>query len=363
MCTGRLVPWLAIRVFVVAAGIIGVWLFVSGVVLTTPLSAGSFPVADSFAPTASSAELTVSPASSVAQGTAVTLRATVSRPTAAGTVQFKDGATYVGAPVRVSNGTASQTTSMLATGSHRLTAVFTPTAPMTLGSSTSPAMALTVTGPDGNGPLPAIAPQQTSRSVDSPAPNALDNQVSAALDNHAPAAVGFRVPTVVDNRAPTALDIQMPSILDNQTPSFIDVRVPTLLDNQASSVLNVRVPTLLDNQPPSLLDVRVPGVVNLRVPTASDNRMPSNLDGRQRTSTGSGTGRWDADRSMTSCHHYKCGSLSKCGSSNAMTSEPQQQPGQNNTGQNNTGQNNTGQNNTGQNNTGQNNTGQNNTGG
>jgi hypothetical protein len=313
MHTGRLLHWLAIRAFVVAVAVIGVWLLLTGVVPTTPPSGGSFPVADSSTPAPSSTKLTVSPASSVAQGTAVTLSARVTRPTAAGTVQFKDGPTNVGAPVTVGNGTASQTTSMLATGPHRLIAVFTPTDPMALHRSTSPATALTVTAPDGTGTLPTISLQRSGLSLDDRVPTTLDNRVSTALDD--------RVPAALDNRAPTALDIRVPTVLDNQAPTVVDIRVPSILDNQA----------------PSVLGIRVPSIVDIQVPTASDNRMPSDLDGRERTSMSSGcsaassascSGRRDADRPMTSCHHSACGSRGKCGSPNAMTSGPQQQPAQ-----------------------------------
>jgi Bacterial Ig-like domain (group 3) len=312
MHTGRLLHWLAIRVFVVAVAVIGVWLLLTGVVPTTPPSGGSFPVADSSTPAPSSTKLTVSPASSVAQGTAVTLSARVTRPTAAGTVQFKDGPINIGAPVTVSNGTASQTTSMLATGPHRLIAVFTPTDPMALHRSTAPATALTVTAPDGTGTLPTISLQRSGLSLDSPMPTTLDNRAPTTLDG--------RVPAALDNRAPTALDIRVPAVLDNQPPTVVDIRVPSILDNQA----------------PSVLGIRVPSIVDIQVPTASDNRMPSDLDGRERTSMASGcsaassascSGKPD-DRPMTSCHHSTCGSRGKCGSPNAMTSGPQQQPAQ-----------------------------------
>jgi hypothetical protein len=320
MHTGRLLHWLAIRVFVVAVAVIGVWLFLSGVVPTTPPSGGSFPVADSLTPAPSSTELTVSPASSVAQGTAVTLSARVTRPTAAGIVQFKDGSTNVGAPVTVGNGTASQTTSMLATGPHRLIAVFTPTDPMALHRSTSPATALTVTAPDGTGTLATISLQRSGLSLDDQVPTTLDNRVSTALDDRVSTALDDRVPAALDNRAPTALDIRVPTVLDNQAPTVVDIRVPSILDNQA----------------PSVLGIRVPSIVDIQVPTASDNRMPSDLDGRERTSMASGcsaassascSGKLD-DRPMTSCHHSACGSRGKCGSPNAMTSGPQQQPAQ-----------------------------------
>lgn len=88
--------------------------------------------------------LTVSPASRVRQGDQVTLTATVTPATAAGTLQFRDRDTNLGSRVAVLNGTASGTTSTLTVGSHRLTAVFTPTDPASLSASTSPAVRLTV---------------------------------------------------------------------------------------------------------------------------------------------------------------------------------------------------------------------------
>src|SRR5947209_18823457 len=49
--------------------------------------------------------------SAIAQGAPVTLIAAVTPSTASGTVQFMDGATTLGAPVTVSDGIASTTTS------------------------------------------------------------------------------------------------------------------------------------------------------------------------------------------------------------------------------------------------------------
>jgi Big-like domain-containing protein len=63
---------------------------------------------------------------------------------AAGTIQFKDGATALGAPVPVAAGFAFFNTSTLTTGTHTLTAVFTPTNPVAFGPSTSPPASLTV---------------------------------------------------------------------------------------------------------------------------------------------------------------------------------------------------------------------------
>jgi hypothetical protein len=110
--------------------------------------------------------LATSPASLVAQGSPVTLTATITPPTAVGTVQFKDGTTDLGAPVTVSNnGTAAGSTSLLAPGSHQLTAVFTPANPATFGPSTSLVVPLTVTG-SGAGMLPTSTYQQSGLSLD-----------------------------------------------------------------------------------------------------------------------------------------------------------------------------------------------------
>lgn len=107
---------------------------------------------------ATSITLTTSPASPVVQSTPVTLVATVAPATAAGTVQFKDGATNLGNPVTVSNGAASGTTSTLAAGPHQLTAVFTPTDPAAVSPSTSPAVPLVVTGATATSTTLATSP-------------------------------------------------------------------------------------------------------------------------------------------------------------------------------------------------------------
>jgi Bacterial Ig-like domain (group 3) len=73
----------------------------------------------------------------------VTLTATVA-PTAAGTVQFTDGATNVGAPVTVSGGTAA-ITQVFAAGAHSFVAAFTPAAPASFAPSASTSQAFTVT--------------------------------------------------------------------------------------------------------------------------------------------------------------------------------------------------------------------------
>lgn len=78
------------------------------------------------------------------QGVPVFLLATVAPANAAGTVQFMDGTTALGAPVRVIGGRAPFVALRLARGTHSLTAVFTPSNPAAFGPSTSPPVPLTV---------------------------------------------------------------------------------------------------------------------------------------------------------------------------------------------------------------------------
>ncbi|MGH3801522.1 MAG: Ig-like domain-containing protein [Pseudonocardiaceae bacterium] len=145
MRTGRFFHRHAAGASVVAVAVVGA-LLIGGVANAAP-PASTHVVTT--APTATSTALTASPASPVAQGTRVTLTAAVTPAEAAGTVQFTDGTTNIGAPVTVSNSTASGTTSTLTVGDHQLTAVFTPTDPAAFSSSTSPAVSLTVTESDG----------------------------------------------------------------------------------------------------------------------------------------------------------------------------------------------------------------------
>jgi hypothetical protein len=75
----------------------------------------------------------------------VTFIARVTPPAAAGTIQFKDGDTNIGNSVIVTSGIALTITSTLTTGTHSLTAVFTPADTTKYGGSMSPPVPLTVT--------------------------------------------------------------------------------------------------------------------------------------------------------------------------------------------------------------------------
>jgi hypothetical protein len=81
--------------------------------------------------------VSASPASPQASGTSVTFTATVTGAGAAGTVQFKDGGTNLGAAQTLASTHASVTTSALTVGSHSITAVFTPTNSSAFTASTS----------------------------------------------------------------------------------------------------------------------------------------------------------------------------------------------------------------------------------
>src|SRR5713101_6579140 len=71
-------------------------------------------------------------------GQPVTLTATLNPTNATGTVQFLDGVTNLGAPVTVSNGTATLLTSSLSVGGHSITAVYSGDS--NFAGSTSPAL-------------------------------------------------------------------------------------------------------------------------------------------------------------------------------------------------------------------------------
>lgn len=103
----------------------------------------SNPVPYLVKPAVTNTTLTVIPHAAF-QGIPVFLIAHVAPFGATGTVQFTDGTTTLGAPVPVTGGVAFLSTSRLTTGTHTLTAVFTPTNPVAFNPSTSPPVPLTV---------------------------------------------------------------------------------------------------------------------------------------------------------------------------------------------------------------------------
>lgn len=104
------------------------------------------PTATNYVPTyvqlsngvATTTTLVAAPLDPVAAGTVSTLTATISPAGAVGAVQFKQGATNLGAPVAVAGGSAAWN-GTLAAGAANLTAVFVPTNPNNFQGSTSAA--------------------------------------------------------------------------------------------------------------------------------------------------------------------------------------------------------------------------------
>jgi Bacterial Ig-like domain (group 3) len=139
MASNRSFLWQGLGVGMLPVAVIAAGLLIGGVAHSAPPTAPN--PAEVLAPIPTTTTLTVSPGSTAVQGSLVTLTAAISPSTAVGTVQFKDGTTNIGPPVTVSNnGTAAGSTSLLALGSHQLTAVFTPTNPAAFSPSTSPAV-------------------------------------------------------------------------------------------------------------------------------------------------------------------------------------------------------------------------------
>lgn len=95
---------------------------------------------------ATTTTLVPAPVSPIKAGSTVSLTATISESAAAGSVQFKDGGTNLGAPVDVSGGAATKPGVSLAAGSHNLTAVFTSSDTEAFLSSTSAVTTYVVAG-------------------------------------------------------------------------------------------------------------------------------------------------------------------------------------------------------------------------
>lgn len=91
------------------------------------------------------------PSGSTALGQEVTLTATVAPSAAAGSVEFKRGASTVIGSAPVSGGTATLTTTTLPVGTHSITATFTPSGTDYLASTSAPvSYEITSDGPSGS---------------------------------------------------------------------------------------------------------------------------------------------------------------------------------------------------------------------
>ena len=105
--------------------------------------------------------LAITPASPVLAGTNATLTATITPAGTAGSVEFFEGGSSLGAAVPVSADKASTTVTALTAGSYSYTATFTPTN-STFATSTSPAQAYVVTVPPATATTTTIAANPTT---------------------------------------------------------------------------------------------------------------------------------------------------------------------------------------------------------
>jgi hypothetical protein len=94
--------------------------------------------------TSSTTTLAASPSTQAYVGQSVTLTATVSPSGAAGSVQFKDGATDIGSPVAVSSGQAVHPALLPDAGTHSYSAAFVPTDATAYSASASSTMSYKV---------------------------------------------------------------------------------------------------------------------------------------------------------------------------------------------------------------------------
>lgn len=122
------------------------------------------PPADTRAATTTT--LSVDPASGATAPADLTLKTTVS-PATAGSVEFFNGSTSLGAPVAVSGGSASKTLTAVPEGNYSYTAKFTSTDPA-VQSSTSNTVAYTVSATPKQTPTVALTSSSAAPAVGEP---------------------------------------------------------------------------------------------------------------------------------------------------------------------------------------------------
>jgi LPXTG-motif cell wall-anchored protein len=198
--------------------------------------------------TTTSTTLGASPVSPSVLGTNVTLTATVSPNTAAGTVQFFDGSAAINSAVAVSAGSASTSTAGLSLGSHSITAHFIPTDPTAFTTSTSAVTTYQVN------PVPAT-PTTTGLVVSPASPvtfGATVTLTSTVSPSNAPGTVQF-----LDGSAPLGSAVAVAagtavktiSTLSASSHSITAQFVPTTPANFGSSTSSAHV--LVVNPPPA----------------------------------------------------------------------------------------------------------------
>ncbi|GAA3256664.1 Ig-like domain-containing protein [Dactylosporangium siamense] len=159
-------------------------------------------------PAATSVSLTASPAGSAAVGAPVNLTATVTPSTAAGEIEFFDGATSLGTEA-VTAGSASFATNTLTVGTHSVRAVFTPDDAEAYNGSTG-TISYSITQEGGGGgtsgavtlqtTVPTSGTQALTLTVDQTGAVSLPEAVREG-DNWVTGKDGVNLVTVTDTRA------------------------------------------------------------------------------------------------------------------------------------------------------------------
>ena len=156
---------------------------------------------------ATSTQLTTTPASPQTSGAAVTLNAAVS-PAVPGTVQFEVGGTNIGSPVTVSAGAASITTSTLPVGTDALSAVFTPSSGYAYAGSTGTA-SYTINAAPAAGTTTALSVNPSTAA----AYTAVTISASVTTGSSTVLAAGTGTVKFYDDGTDTAGDISSSSVL------------------------------------------------------------------------------------------------------------------------------------------------------
>jgi len=208
-------------------GTVGAGTYWEDDILVNPTT-GSWSIEFPAVVTATTTTLTANPATATV-GQSDTLTATES-PAAAGTVDFKDGATDLGSAAVNGSGVATMATTFSTAGSHSLTATFTPTDPTSFSGSTGN-LTLTVN--------PAATPTTTTLAVSQNGSTGSDVSMSATvLSGSTPVTAG--TVSFFDNGSSTPLN-STPATPNASGVATFDI--PAGLSAGSHSIIAVFTPT------------------------------------------------------------------------------------------------------------------------
>lgn len=228
----------------------------SGTGFTGSTSSALTYVVNPAAATPTTTALAVSPANTAAQFSTVTLSASISPTGAAGTVQFSDNGTSLGAPTAVSSGTATLNTSTLAVGSHSFTATFVPSNTTAYIGSASAAVPYSITAFTGSTASETITTTVVSGSLVISVPDSQVTLPSPALDSAGDlfTTTGTLKPvTVTDTRAGNpgwTVSGQVGDFSDGQNHAISGENLgwaPNVVDNSTAQTVTVGAPVQAAN--------------------------------------------------------------------------------------------------------------------